>query len=309
MLNRNIGRGERDWYGVDWRVLRNSLINLCVRYSDNLLLELSESSDSLDSIAASYIDNLLVDIEKRAVVDRVGLWAHTMPLFSNRTRLESTLNKEMSAILRATAINRDTVSVQQIIGQTMKHYFESARREILAADFDVSPNRIKTWERLDSISRKLAQAKPVESRCTDEHFEQLSNVVKTQHPKDKNLPRTVKTIMVYFYQFSGECSKFVEASDSHLKMTSLEDAREMLAGVGLDILSGCLDQLSGEHLEIVDVAFGLGVGTVQYRSVDDFLHNRSIKFSEFEKLLKMVLEKLGNCLETSVDTTGRGYLL
>lgn len=308
-MNNIIGAGERDWYGIDWLILRNNLVKVCVRKSEKPFRELSGSSDILDNIVASYVNDLLEDIEKRALLDRVGLWAHAMPLFSNRSHLESTLKKEMSAVLRATAKKRDTVSVQQIIGQTMKHYFESARREILAADCDVSPNRIKTWERLDSISRKLAQAKPVESRCTDEHFEQLSNVVKTQHPKDKNLPRTVKTIMVYFYQFSGECSKFVEASDSHLETTSLEDAREMLAGVGLDILSGCLDQLSTEHLEIVDVAFGLGIGTVQYRSVDDFLHNRSIKLSEFEKLLKMVLEKLGNCLETSVDTTGRGYLL
>ncbi len=87
---------------------------------------------------------------------------------------------------------------------------------------------------------------------------------------------------------------------------SQDEARELLAGIGKRVLMTALQQLSSTELEVVDIAFGLGVGVVQFRSVDDYLKIRDIDRSKFKAMRERTLRKLRNSLEmTLIAQTGQ----
>ena len=292
--------GAREWYGRDWRPLRSNLLKLCLRHSEALLMGVRTNPESLPEMVDAFIEKVLVDISQRIPLDKLGLWEKTPALFVNRKRRVEWLGNDRQAIRGEKIYKGQPINPRQALGQKLWQYFEQARREQLADDLGVSTGRIKTWERLDRISRAVSQQKPARKRCSEEHFRELAGVVKERHPNDKNLPRKVNTIEAYFYQFSDECHENVGDLNDAIEMTTLEEAKDLLRGVGMEKLDECLHNMSREDLEIVDVSFNLGIGQVQYRTIQDYLHAKSISSTEYKDRLARILRQLRCCLESSL---------
>ena len=292
---------ERDWYGLHWRELRSNLLRLCLDHSDELLAVTQDESAAFTENLSVFVDRILMAIASRIPVDKLGLWENALALFSDPKPLFRALKVDIPILAGKQKLSDKSPSPRQALGRILRAYLEQSRRQILADDLDVSPNRIKTWERLDHISRKLMPKDATGTRCTEAHFQQLAEAVKIQFPNDRNLPRKVKTIMAYFYQFSDECKQKASEDFDLDRQMPLDDARELLAGIGMEALMTGLQQLSSRELEIVDTAYDLGVGVVQFRSVDDYLQTRDLNQLEFDAMLERVLEKLRSSLETTIN--------
>lgn len=292
--------GERDWYGRDWRSLRSNLLKLCLQHSEELLAEVRTYPERLPDMVDAFVEKVLVDISQRIPLDQLGLWEKAPVLFVNRARLIEWLESDKRAIRGEKIHNGQPINPRQALGQKLWQYFELARREQLADDLGVSAGKIKTWERLDRISREVARQNPVSKRCSDEHFRELAGVVKARHLNDKNLPRKVTTIKAYFYRFCDECHENIGDLNDGIEITTLEEAKDLLQGVGMEMLNECLLKMSTDEMEIIDIGFNLGIGQVQYRTTQDYLHAKSISSTEYKDRLARILEKLRRCLESSL---------
>ncbi len=292
--------GEHDWYGRGWRSLRSNLLKLCLQHSEELLAKVRANPERLPEMIDAFVEKVLVDISQRIPLDQLGLWEEAPALFVNRARLVEWLESDRRAIRGEKIHKGQPINPRQALGQKLWQYFELARREQLADDLGVSAGKIKTWERLDRVSREIARQKPVSQRCSDEHFRELAGIVKARHPHDKNLPRKVATIKAYFYRFSDECHESIGDLNDGIEMTALEEAKDLLQGVGMEKLNECLRKMSSEDLEIVDVGFNLGIGQVQYRTTQDYLHAKSIDSTEYKDRLEKILGRLRRCLESSL---------
>ncbi len=291
---------EREWYGRDWRSLRSNLLKLCLQHSEELLAGIRANPEYLLEMVDAFVENILVDISQRIPLDQLGLWEKAPALFVNRARLVEWLESDKRAIRGEKIHKGQPINPRQALGRKLWQYFELARREQLADDLGISAGKIKTWERLDRISREVARQYPVGQRCTDEHFRELAGVVKAQHPNDKNLPRKVTTVKAYFYRFCDECHENIGDLNDGIEMTALEEAKDLLQGVGMEMLNECLLKMSNEDLELVDVGFNLGIGQVQYRTIQDYLHAKSIDPTEYKDRLEIILGRLRSCLESSL---------
>ena len=288
---------ERDWYGRDWKILRTNLLKLCLQHGDELLFSIKTESIDLPSLVERFVEKIQNDISQRISGDRLGLWKNGLSLFVNRQRLVEWLQNDRSALCGKKTNNGKRVQPRQALGRKLWQYFELARREQLAAGLGVSANKIKTWERLDRISRDLAEQKDSTQRCSEEHFQELAQLVKDKYSHDKNLPRKINTVQGYFYQFSDECFEKIDDREDGMDKISLQEAKNLIDGVGMAELSRCLNQLSEKDLKIIDVSFQLGIGKVQYLTVEDFLLAHSLSADEYEKRQSKIMKQLRDCLE------------
>ncbi len=298
---------ERDWYGRDWKILRTQLVKLCLLHSDALLAGLNNSFDNMEELTNQFLEQIREDIAARISLDRLGLWQNCLSLLIQAERLCMELKRDGEALSGRKKNKGYTVHPRQALARKLNQFFEMNRREHVANELGVSSNKVKTWERLDRVSRKLAKNDTVSNRCTEEHFEALARYVKANHGHDKNLPRRAKTVKGYFYRFSDDCIENIENRDDTMDKLSLQEAKDLLQGAGITQLSKCLQQLSTGDLEIVDVSFQLELSQVVYRSLEDFLHNHKLTQEQFDKRRKQVLDKLQQCLEITLISTSGGH--
>ena len=292
---------ERNWHGRDWKILRNNLIKLCLKGSDDLLAKIRSENVHVAGILEDFLTTVEQDILQKITYDQLGLWENTLSLFSDRKRIMEWLQKDIKALRGEKMYNGKAIKPRQALAWKLRQCFEQARRENQAIDQGVSVNKLKTWERLDRISRNLARKSNTKQRCTEEHFRELARFIKQNNAHDKNLPRRTNTIQGYFYQFSDDCFENIGNMGDKLDSLSIQEAKDLLTGVGIAELNRCLSQLSPDDLEIIDVNFKLGLGKIQYLSITDFLQARSLNTNLFEMRLKKIIEKLRDCLECSLQ--------
>jgi len=287
---------ERDWLGRDWKTLRSQLIKLCLVHEEVLLNSMqAEGNILLDS----FLEAVREDIEHRIMEDRIGMWQYTLSLLVRLEWLQKELNKDRGTLCKGTTRHGRKVTPKQALARKLTLFFEMNRRQNLADELGVSSNRVKTWERLDRISRKISQQHSG-SRCREGHFDTLAAHIKIHHPKDKNLPRKAKTIKGYFYRFSNECMEHID-NDSHtMDKLTLHNAKSLLQGVGMEELSRCLQELSKEYLEIIDVVFQLDITKIQYLSIEHFMSNRDLQEEQFKLQQVQALQQLRDCLELRI---------
>lgn len=247
------------------------------------------------------------DISGRVAQDKLGLWQNCLPLLIQPEWLQAELKRDKKALCGRKKNNGKKVQSRQALARKLAQFFEMNRREHVANELGVSSNKVKTWERLDRISRKLTKNNKAANRCTEDHFEVLAKFVKTNHSHDKNLPRRAKTVKSYFYRFSGDCVENIEDRDNTMDRLSLQEVKDLLQDVGMAELFGCLQQLSSAELEIIDVSFQLGMSKVVYRSIEDYLHNHHLKQDQFEKKQNRVTDKLRQCLELGLVSRQGGH--
>ncbi len=284
---------ERDWYGRDWKILRSQLVKLCLLHCHSLLHGVQKGRPLPVS---SFMEKITQDINNRITLDKVGLWQHCLPLLIRRKWLEKELEKDRQVLCGEKKSKGKEVTPHQALARKLNLFFEMNRRQNLAEELGVSSNRIKTWERLDRISRKISQTSPG-NRCRDEHFNLLASHVKQYHGHDKNLPRKAKTVKGYFYRFSNECLDNIEDRDSTMDKLSLHKAKDLLQGVGMAELGKCLQEMPAIALEIIDVSFGLGISPIHYLSIEDYLHNNRLTLDHFRKQQDQAMAQLRDCLE------------
>jgi hypothetical protein len=234
------------------------------------------------------------------ILDQLGLCQNCLPLLIQSEWLHVEFERDRDALYGRKNHNGKAVQPRQALGRKLTQFFEMNRREHIANDLGVSSNKVKTWERLDRISRNLIKDSRSANRCVEEHFEELARFVKVNHGHDKNLPRRAKTIKGYFYRFSDNCIENIEDRDGTMDKLSLQEVKDLLQEVGITELARCLQQLSATEQEIIDVSFHLGLSKVVYRSIKDYCYNRQLKKKQFEKKRNQVIDKLRQCLELSL---------
>lgn len=288
---------ERDWYGRDWKILRTQLIKLSLLHCESLLEGIGNSGEKIELLIDYFVVQTQNDISERVAQDQLGLWQNCLPLFVQLDWLYVELEQDQDALLGRKRNNGKKVQPRQALARKLALFFEMNRRDHIANELGVSSNKVKTWERLDRISRSLTKNSSASNRCSDDHFEDLASYVKANHSHDKNLPRRAKTVKGYFYRFSDDCIENIENRNDTMDKLSLQEAKDLLQGVGIIELSKCLQQLSVAEFEIIDVSFQLGMSKVVYHSIDDYLHNHQLTHDQLEHQRDRVIDKLRQCLE------------
>ncbi|MCU7805625.1 MAG: hypothetical protein KZQ96_20755 [Candidatus Thiodiazotropha sp. (ex Lucinoma borealis)] len=222
------------------------------------------------------------------------MWKNALALFGDRDRLVKLLQADGEAI-RTAGMSEKGITLEQVVGRILRQYLEGARRDLVACSMGVSAGRLKTWERLDRISRGLIGENDSRSRYDYGHFEKLAVYIREHHSKDRNLPRTANTIQDYFDTFCRECDGSQCKSSLRELSNDLGDVRDYLDGGGLGILYECLMKINLKEREMVDSAFGLEMfkkpGYETTEKIDDALGNSSVND------ISRILEKLRNCME------------
>lgn len=287
----------REWYGNDWKLLRTQLIKLCLQYSREFLTELRANDIDVQAGTRAFLVRVHQDIAARIPLDQLGLWQHGLALFVHPEQLARDCEADLEALRGKKTSNGEPVHPRQALARKLQQYFETNRRELVATEMGISANKVKTWERLDRISRDIARQEHIGNRCIEDHFEQVARHIKAHHGHDKNLPRRAETVKGYFYRFSSDCLQFIEDRGDTMDKLSLEDAKELLQGVGMADLSHCLQTLSQKQREIIDATFHIGLSKVVYRTIDDYLRNHQLGKVEYETQLQGILTNLGQCIE------------
>lgn len=297
----------REWYRKDWKPLRTQLIKLCLQHSRDLLFEMQEKDTDVHALIKTFLLRLHQDIAARIPLDQLGLWQHGLALFVHPEQLARDCEADLEALRGKKTSNGEPVHPRQALARKLQQYFETNRRELVADELGISANKVKTWERLDRISRDIARLEHLSNRCIEDHFEQVARHIKAHHGHDKNLPRRAETVKGYFYRFSSDCLQFIEDRGDTMDKISLEDAKELLQGVGMAELSHCLQTLSQKQREIIDATFHIGLSKVVYRSVDDYLCNHQLGKVEYETQLQDILTNLGQCIELRLTARQGGF--
>jgi len=291
---------ERDWYSESWKILRTQLLKLCLSHSDPLLQAIKVPNCQLTELTISYIEQVTMDITNRIPQDQIGLWKHCLPILAQPEWLCKELECDRSALLGEKKSTHSKVTPKQALGRKLWQFFEKNRRDFIADQLGVSSNRIKTWERLDRISRSIKSEEELSGRCTEEHFKTLAAHIKQNHAKDKNLPRRAKTVKGYFYRFSRDCIEHIEDTDFTMDRFSLQQAKELMGEVGMKELSQCLERLSDVDIALIDTAFQLQFGKISYLSMEQYCNSNDITKKQFKKKRMEIIHILRDCLELSL---------
>jgi len=291
--------GSRDWYGKDWKILRSQLVKLCIQFSTNLL-DAVHHEDNFPNHVQQFCESVQKDISSKIHNDLLGLWEKCLPLFVNQQQLVQLLENDIKALKGEKRHRNSRIQPRQALGRILLKFFEYERRELIASGMGVSSNKVKTWERLDTISRKLADKNGTMSRCNEDHFNDLAMYVREKCSHDRNLPRRTSTIRDYFYQFSDACIGHKIENIDGMGHLSFEETKGLLNGVGMAELIKCLERLSQDAVEIIDVEYGLGIGKIQYRTIGDFLMARDLTVELYEKKKASIIQELRDCFEYSL---------
>ena len=237
------------------------------------------------------------EIAARIPLDQLGLWQHGLSLLVHPEKLASDCEADLEALRGKKTNNGEPVHPRQALARKLQHFLEGNRRDQVATELGVSANKVKTWERLDRISRDIARQGNIGNRCIEYHFDQVARHIKIHHSHDRNLPRRAATVKGYFYRFSSDCLQLIEDRDDTMDRLSLADAKELLQGVGMAELSHCLQALSEYELEIIDASFHIGLSKIVYLGINDYLRNHQIGRMEYDTRLQRILTNLSECLE------------
>ncbi|PIE59385.1 MAG: hypothetical protein CSA32_04135 [Desulfobulbus propionicus] len=291
----------RDWYGKDWKILRTQLVKLCLVHCENLLSALKKSGHYSREEFTRFIDVVREDIFQRTMEDKLGLWENCLPLMSDVSKLELELKKDKKTLSGQTEKSGKATIPVQAFARILKQFFELSRRQIVADDLGVSSNKVKTWERLDKISRQLCKDKNITNRCREDHFEELAGHVKSHYGHDKNLPRRANKVMEYFYRFSDDCIQFIDEFKTAENRLSLQETQSIFANTGMKELVHCLEELNEDECQLIDLFFNVGLSRLVYRTVDDYLAQHNITMSQLHKKRNAVIDKLRRSLELKVE--------
>lgn len=272
---------EFEWYGCDWKSLRSNLLKVIIRSMESYRHENGLSGLS-SADAGKVTDRLQREVAARVSTDKLGMWEHALPLLVDLESVFEDIEKEFSKSAQ------HDISWRNRVGSVLKQYLEGSRRAILALDHNVSTNRIKTWERLDQLSRKLAKLRKEDCRCNASHFEALARYVRTHHPKDKNLPKKVSTIEHYFWDFSNECIEMIDNDDAGA--LSQEEIGDLFGEVGIPELAVSLSNLTSVHRDVISFEYDLEISDVVFMEKRALLDHHQISAESYDKL---VLQTLG----------------
>ncbi len=298
----------RDWYGKDWKTLRSSLIKVCRIHQEELLASIKAGPFNLEKAVDVFSERVIGHASQLGRSDKTGMWENALPLLADRGQLREWLEKDRIALCGGKKTGEGKQIVPgQALGQKLSQFFEAVRRDLVAAGRGVSPSKIKTWERIDRISRELSDGTEEAERCAEWHFEDVARYIKENHANDKNLPRRTATVRSYFHQFSEACADIYAEEDSVLDELSFHNAAHFLNDVSTAVLKQCLDNLTQGQLEGIDACFRLGIIDKQYDTFNAFLKARSLRKKEFEKEKAMIIDKLRDCLENSLQARFGGY--
>lgn len=171
-----------------------------------------------------------------------------------------------------------------------------------------SPGQLKTWERLDRISRELAAEggnalKDTFSRCTREHLEALLARLGETHAHDHNLPREMHTLENYFFRFCTEC---VEGARADLDDSDGADAAEMdgsdvalLPGYDrrADFLHACIGALEGLYRDVILATLRRpDSDNVVFLTAEAFCNARNVSRRKFFQFKDAAMQQLKLCI-------------
>jgi len=292
-------RGQQtfDWLWKDWLKLKKQLIMLCTRHVGELL----DGNGNFDEDGFErFKEQVMREIQNRIPDDHSGLWQESLALLARSDELERRLRKDLRH-------PSDKLSPAQILGRAMQFVLEQARRELAALETGESPARVKTWERLDRISRRLTAADENSAsidRCSEEHFQQVHAEIKTTHAGDYNYPQKLTSIRDYFYIFCDCCKQRADllaedASDAYSLtrggLSSLTDT--LFGGEAKNALATALTRLPAEQRTLLNAAFGLGLEPVGYISEKAYMRDKGINPTEYQYRKQKALENLWQLFE------------
>ena len=287
-----------DWLGQDWLKLKSQLVRLCARHVDVLL----DTEDQYSRAGFQrFRDAVLEELRQRAKPDKdaSGLWSEALGLLAEFDALGPILERELGR-------KKAQADPVQVVGQCLRFFLENARRELYALETGETSGRIKTWERLDRISKSLVRLDPEREtdRCSDEHFSVLHAYIKEHHNQDYNYPQKLSSIKDFFHLFCECCrNRTVDVEqDDVYSLTSggispLVDS--LMDGRMEDILWQCLQQLTKQEMEIMNIEFKLDTTGVTYMSATAYRRETGISKRSYDMTKLKVLQQLLVCLGIS----------
>jgi hypothetical protein len=299
-------RDERHWYGGwGWVDLRRELGKLALRHADDVLDALADGvadEAALERACRAWVEATARDAQARAVAGsrKAALWTHAVSLLGAPQALAAVLARDR-------ALRREGGRREGALVVCLYRHLEAERLAALGR-----PHRQKVWERVDRISRRLTPADTEPGhRCGEAHFRVVLEEIRRRHPDDRNLPRTLDTLRVQFWEFCAECWGELP-DDDVLSGDDLAVLREA-TGLAPDPVP-CFDELwdeapeAAESFAVVNGLQELLPGPERFATVAAFAAQRSLSKRQVYKRNREARDRLEACMRRQIeDGTGEPW--
>jgi hypothetical protein len=283
----------------EWGSIAGPLIRALVLHAGPVLgALLEEPPDALDPAFDAFLAAVLTDLAERRNAAGTGK-AHAA---EQRWGVAISLMGESAILLKALHEGRERFAT----GDPMAVFRMIVRRALVTMRWPLlqakSSDQLKTWDRLDRISRALARERGDElrenfTRCSTEHYELLLAHLRAEHGHDRNLPRTLTSLEGYFNKFCSDCHQGDPGGDDAGDEVTAADINLLpQSDPRLYFLQECVRTLSGVELDVILVWLGDPVDNVHYRTVEMYCKSTRMGRGTFFKHKQAAQLKLGSCI-------------
>lgn len=291
------------WLSLRWSDLRNNLAAVLRRHSAPFTTILPAKGQEFERAWDTFLQASILDLQRRqrhAKGEWPDMFGMAIGLMGEAGLLRDHLSDHWDRLVADGRIGRCDPEAE--FNKIVRIALRDMRKRVMP----LSPDRQKTWNRLDRISRDLSRASPYgkAERCTRTHFREILDHCFEAFPDDKALPRTLNTIEEYFYENCPDCLDVLPEDTDKSALADRQEFSDVLSAEELMLLpdadarisklSNCLKKLEAIERDVVEMAYGLGV--VSYPSVAIFCSSRTLSRRDFYQLRSDAEAKLKDCV-------------
>jgi len=277
-----------EWLNHLWPALKKELVQLTTK-------EVFRNGHIIfNAVSINDVSNEVISIVYlKTSSDASGKWDTALSLLGEFPVFLSCFSKE-----NENSITSD--KIQNYFGEAFKQYLEYQRRELVALELndEWSPSKIKTWERLQRISTKVAERTNIDARCSEKHFQDVLQWINTQYRHNYNYPHKLSTIRTYFYKMSTTCKEVINLGydiDEYTAGGKIDVLAEILLGESeKSILFDSLKDLDDNEYELLNIEFKLELKNIFSKTKKEFCLKHSLSNHEYIFMKESALNNLAD---------------
>lgn len=283
---------EKHWFGFGgWQSLRGSIKAMAREELPGLLADLSAANVEIETATKAFVVRIVRKMEVRLKARGSSKWSYGISLLGEVDLLAARIKAD--PILGGNAERRN-LPPEIAFYRLFSYFLEHARQ----SQGGVSHHRVVTWERLDRISRRIAEEEARRGirvdRFSAEHFQQLQEKCVAEWP-ESNVDLKIETIRGYFEEFFDDAQVEMPTEESP-RLTDYDHmAREFQKKPNVRI---CIERVQREDRGLWDaLLLKHSCHPILHGPFYDYASNNDISRYEIDKRYTTALSMVQQCIE------------
>jgi hypothetical protein len=284
---------EKHWFGFGgWQSLRGSIKAMAREELPGLLADLSTENAQVEAATNAFVIRIVRKMEARLQARGSSKWSYGISLLGEVDILAARIKAD--PILGGNAERRN-LPPEIAFYRLFSHFLEHARQ----GQGGVSRHRVLTWERLDRISRRIAEEQAKKglaiNRFSAEHFRQIQEKCLAEWP-ESNVDLKIETIRGYFEEFCDDAQGELPEEDRAGPADYDYMAREFQKKPNVRM---CIERVQRKDEALWDaLLLKHGCHPILHGPFYDYASSHDISRYEIDKRYTTALSMVQQCIET-----------